>query len=126
MRHVLETLTIPRVPILSIFLSMLENSAIFVLHVIAVRLNIRHHIGHLRISEIELITNQMWGPPRLEVIHNAVKCQPTTGNRSPAAGPDNSRLWSCLFGHRFALFPGLWHDLRVRNPMLCYNTFAKL
>ena len=81
MRHLLETLTIPRVPILSIFLSVLEYSAIFLLHFITVCLNVGHCIGHLPVSEIELITNQMWGLPRLEVIHHAVECQPTTGNR---------------------------------------------
>ena len=81
MRHLLETLTIPRVPILSIFIGVLEYNAIFLLHFITVGLNIRHNIGYLRVSEIELITNQMRGPPRLEVIHNAVEGQATTGNR---------------------------------------------
>lgn len=79
--HVRETCTILGVPILTIFFRILEYSAIFLLHFVTVRLNICHDVGHLSSAEIELITNQVWRPPCVKVLHDAVECQSTTSNR---------------------------------------------
>ena len=80
MGHVLVAFPIPRFPIATIVLRLLEHSLIFVFHFVPVRRYILHDVSYLSVSKMKFITNQVRRPSRVEVIYDAVERQPATGN----------------------------------------------
>ena len=80
MRHVFEAFTIPCLPIATIVLRLLEHSLVFLFHFVPMRRNILHDVGDLLVREVKLITDQVWRPSRVEVIHDTGERQPATGN----------------------------------------------
>ena len=80
MGHAFEVFPIPCLPIAPVLLRLLEQSLIFLFHLVSVRGNVLHNVGHLFVDESKLIPNQVRRPSCAEVIHNAIESQPATGD----------------------------------------------
>jgi len=73
MGDVLKAFSIPCLPIAPVLFRLLEHRLVFLFHLVPVRGNVLHNVGHLFVGEIKLIPNQVWRPSCAEVIHNAIE-----------------------------------------------------